>query len=299
MNDKKMLSHQEVTDLLPGYALSALDDGEARLVAQHLATCPICRLELAELQEMVSLLAFAAPPARPSPDAKSALFARVKSSQRPAPQWDRALEDTLPGRPKLEDTQPAGRNGARPGERVAPTATIARRPTPIFGGRARSALAALAAVLVLALGGWNWTLRGQLQEERQRTELLRSQPPEERLVARLLNNPQAARALTPVTDPASSRTVGFIYTDPESNVALVITYAMPTLQPNQRYQIWLRTGNERDSGGLFTVDARGYGQLLIRAPAPLSKYQTVGITAEPYDGSSGPTSTAVVGGSIQ
>ena len=52
-------------ELTAGYALDALDAGEARAYEQHLAHCPRCQQELATLSESASALAFAAEPAAP------------------------------------------------------------------------------------------------------------------------------------------------------------------------------------------------------------------------------------------
>ncbi len=72
-----MPDHEISLYLLPGYALDALDDGERWCVATHLDTCPICRTELAKLAEVIALLAFATPCARPQPHVKDALSARI------------------------------------------------------------------------------------------------------------------------------------------------------------------------------------------------------------------------------
>lgn len=53
-------------DLVAGYALDALTPAEERDFEEHLAGCARCREELAELSELTTSLAFAAPESRPS-----------------------------------------------------------------------------------------------------------------------------------------------------------------------------------------------------------------------------------------
>jgi anti-sigma-K factor RskA len=67
-------------ELLPAYALSALDDDEAALVAAHLTGCPACRAELQAFHELAGDLALIAPEATPSPHVRRRLLARVAPS---------------------------------------------------------------------------------------------------------------------------------------------------------------------------------------------------------------------------
>jgi len=57
------LTHDALAELLGAHAVDALDPDEAALVDAHVASCPRCRTELAELREAASLLAFSGAPA--------------------------------------------------------------------------------------------------------------------------------------------------------------------------------------------------------------------------------------------
>ncbi len=81
-------------------------------------------------------------------------------------------------------------------------------------------------------------------------------------------------------------------------VAVLYVYGLPALEPGKVYQVWLIRQGQRDSGGLFTVDARGAGTWIVRAPRPLGEYEAVGVTVEPAGGSQGPTSPRVLGGRL-
>jgi anti-sigma factor RsiW len=274
--------HTTVVELLPEYALGLLAAPDEQAVSAHLADCPECRLELEELRETTSHLAFAAPPAMPSPAVKAALLARV----------ERLAATPAGGTPTpiLAAVPPPGTNAAS----TPPHLRQWRSP--------RYALAAVAAVALLTLGGWNIALQRQLHEQQLQAQAQATQAAEQATVARLIANPAAAHTVFgPVTGQYGALPpAGYIYVDPNSTTGVMLTYWLPHLAPNTRYQLWLITPDgKRDSGGLFTVDGRGNASVVIHAPAPFSKYNAIGVTAEPYDGSPQPTTPRVIGGAIQ
>ena len=287
-------THDQIKELLPAYALDALDAAEARSVADHLRDCAECPLELVSLRETLGLLAFSVPTASPSPAARTALFDRVEqlAAAGAAPSAIRGASVTSP------PSQPA-------------TVPVAPLPLAAYRGRSRgawSALAAIAAVLVLGLLGWGTITqlrldseRQQLAVERERNAQLATQINQLAFVNTLLNNPNAA---FPVSGPAATDyglpAAGYIYVDPTSTVGLMLTYWLPKINADQRFQVWLVTPDgQRDSGGLFTADARGNAHVIINAPAPFAKYKSVGVTVEPAAGSAGPTTPRVCGGEIR
>lgn len=276
-SERQQYPHSQAAELLPEYALGLLAEPDAVAVRQHLAGCPVCQRELAAFQATVDLLAFTAPPAAPLPATRQALFARVAAGAN-APERTASVHE------------PTGSTDAPPRPVVTP---IARLPHWRL-----LAVTALATAATLALLFWNIALQRQLGQERERYTALATQTAEQNAIARLLNSPTAAKSLT--ESDLTPRPVGYIYSDPDSAIALVLAYRMPPLPPGKRYQLWLiRPDGQRDSGGLFTVDANGNGQLLVRSNAPFGQYRAVGITAEPWAGSPGPTSPRIVGGQLQ
>jgi hypothetical protein len=57
------MQHDELRELTGVYAVDAVDSSEAAVVERHLVGCQRCRGEVAELQEVAALLAFAGGPA--------------------------------------------------------------------------------------------------------------------------------------------------------------------------------------------------------------------------------------------
>jgi len=73
-----MTDDTHVLELLPAYALDCLEEAEARLVAEHLRGCLICRDELKAFQNVASGLALAVPQAQPSADLRLRLMERIR-----------------------------------------------------------------------------------------------------------------------------------------------------------------------------------------------------------------------------
>ena len=60
------------------------------------------------------------------------------------------------------------------------------------------------------------------------------------------------------------------------------------------YQVWFVRDGIRLSGGVFSVDDTGYGQIYIRFPANLDEISGIGITEEPMEGSLAPSSEPIL-----
>ena len=85
-----MMEEMHVLESLPAYALGSLDDSEAKMVAQHLAGCHICRSELQAFQEVAGKIALTAPQAELSGDLKPRLIERIHNlnqSQKRPERW--------------------------------------------------------------------------------------------------------------------------------------------------------------------------------------------------------------------
>ncbi len=153
-----------VEDLAAAYALDALDPAERDLVERHARLCPDCARLLAEERRVVSLLPFTVPPARPGPDVKVALFARIAHAQRAAAAADLPAERlrTLP--PTL--TIPSSRPASQP----AATAPAVAPPAPWLAAPAepRSRLGMIASlasvpllIALVAVGAWSYQLQNR------------------------------------------------------------------------------------------------------------------------------------------
>jgi len=73
---------------------------------------------------------------------------------------------------------------------------------------------------------------------------------------------------------------------------------LPDLEKAYQYQLWLIRDGQRTSGGVFSIEADGYGYLVVTSHGSLLGYDAFGVTIEPYGGSLGPTGDKVMGGEL-
>ncbi len=88
-----MAHEKHVSDLIPAYALGALDEAEAAGVRAHLDTCALCQEELQAYEEAAGVLPLALPPDVPPPHLKAAVLSAIGSVERAplAPQQPSAM----------------------------------------------------------------------------------------------------------------------------------------------------------------------------------------------------------------
>lgn len=257
--------HDEIAELLPDYILGAVPDADLRRVAQHLDGCARCRAEFDDALATSSLLFDAGPV---DPAIREALVARL-SPDLVTPPWPVATRP-LADLPVL-DAPP-------------PSIPIMPRPTPIFG-RASRLVATIAAVVLLALGGWAIVDRVGDDSGDNR-------------IAELTGNPAFAHVLTDAGPGSTAE--GMIYVDPSDDQAYVTASGLAPLPEGRGYQVWLFTENgEQVSAGFLPIDEEGNGRAMVTAPEPFETFWAVGLSAEPLSGSPAPTAPLALGGWIR
>jgi anti-sigma-K factor RskA len=93
-----MSEDPHVLESLPAYVLGSMDEDEARLVSEHIASCYLCSTELSSFQAVADQLALAAPDAIPPADLKRRLLERIQelTPARPQPVRQGFLQRLLP-----------------------------------------------------------------------------------------------------------------------------------------------------------------------------------------------------------
>ncbi len=255
------MSTQHVHDLLPLYALGALEPDEQALVEAHLPTCADCRNEAEELLAVTSILAAGIPARAPNPSLRAAVLSRVASEPR------RTSPRPLPAMPAR---QPAP-------ARSAPQA-------PAAGRRAVNwPMAAMLAGLAVLLG-WNVYLTDRVNS-------LQQQYRAQAAAVALISSPVTES--TPLMgqgthDYASGRA----YIDPTSrNVVLIVEHLAP-LAEDQTYQAWIITDDGPQSAGLVNVSRSGWGMSWLSVPYP--DEARLGVSVEPAGGSVSPTEVVLL-----
>lgn len=242
-----MSADLHVFELLPAYALGSLDEEERRLVFNHLSGCSTCAAELNAYQALTAQLVLAAPEARPSPDLKRRLLARL-----PAPPPPRASQTWFSWRRYLPN--------------------FAQRPDRVW--RVASSL------LILILVASNLFLWQRVT----RLETLRS---------------GGMRAIPLSNTGLVPGAAGFVIIGADGQNGAFVVDALPTLEPDRQYQLWLIQNEQRTSGAVFSVDEFGYGGGRIRAPQNLFEYSGCDISIEPTGGSPALTGEKVLAGDLK
>jgi len=249
-----MLTHNHVFDLIPGYALEALDEAETNQVRLHLAQCAICQEELYMYQDLAGLLSSALPQAAPSQALRGRLLDGV------TPTSAEGISPRLMAAPPRVRETPL---------RVNMPLTIWQRLFPP-AGQFRSAALALVG-LILVLGVSNLLLWRQVRD-------LSGQIVETHMIV----EPLFPKAGLP-------ETTGIIVMDPHGTFGTVIVDAFPPSSDGEQYQVWLSRDQTVVSGGVFTVHEDGYGAIVVFAPDPLISYTRVWVTVEAEGGSEHPS----------
>jgi anti-sigma-K factor RskA len=110
--------------------------------------------------------------------------------------------------------------------------------------------------------------------------------------------PQNVRVVQLAGDASTPEATGYLMVFPGENHGSLTVDKAPTLEPGFQYQVWLVKDGQRVSGGVFSVNADGYGVLQISADRPLDAFDRVGVTVEPAGGSPGPTGARLLGGDL-
>ena len=77
----KRMKHDQIHEMLPTYALGCLDEKEAVLVSDHLATCAKCNEQFLEYRSTVDAMAYGSPGISPPDSLKLKLMQKIQHSQ--------------------------------------------------------------------------------------------------------------------------------------------------------------------------------------------------------------------------
>lgn len=142
---------------------------------------------------------------------------------------------------------------------------------------------AFAVVLLLALNAFSLIQIRSLQ--RQQEQLTRQMQTGQTVLAAL------AYPETRSLPISGENVVGRLLLDEERNLAVILAWNLPVLQPNQTYQVWLiDPQGKRTSGGVFNAQPDlAFTSVSVFSASSLSNFTGIGVTVEPSGGSSQPT----------
>jgi anti-sigma-K factor RskA len=266
MNAGHATRHEE---LLPAYALGALDGEDLRELEAHLATgCEECRRQLDLWQGDVEALAASVEPVTPSEDTRRRI-------QRLA------------------------------GGSVVPIRRPARSPITRWALLAAAACLLLAAGSLWRQARIGDEL-DRVGAERDRLAREVSSLDQQLGLARA-ESQRLAESLSIIASPGSRsiqlaglgptpQASGHTFVSPQRGEAVFYAFGLPAPEPGKTYQLWWIADGKPVSAGTFDVDERGSGSLRVEHVAPAGQIQAWAVTVEPAGGVPQPTGAMVLKG---
>ena len=147
--------------------------------------------------------------------------------------------------------------------------------------------------LVLNLRGDVLNLRGDVLNLNEERVNLISMIDAERTLSYVTAIPGTETMMLENTGMTSSAR-GMLILPVDHSWGYLVSQGMEPMRETMGYQVWFIKNGDRISGGVFTVDETGQGQIYFRFPPGYQELTQLGITLEPREGSTEPTSPAIL-----
>jgi len=251
---------EQAKDLIPQFALGALEPTESAEIRAHLATgCPTCEGELAAANAMLEMLPLTLPPQPPPAGAKERLMTRVMSQSAP--------------------------------EKASTRSSIAWRIGPaIVGLAAGIVLTFLVLSVRMKSQGDQIALLGRQIEQKNadihdlRAEVDTSQKQIHNFVV------QTAELLNLKGTDKQPQAAAQVYVDRTNHRVLFRAEQIQGLAPNMTYELWLvGKDNRKIPMGMFTADDKGKAMMDMPMPPDIGPIAMAAVTDEPAGGMPQPT----------
>jgi anti-sigma-K factor RskA len=278
------MTHTLFEESVAAYALGALDADERRAFEAHLASCPKCAAELAELRRVTTGLAMSVERVAPPADLKARTIARAT------------------GQPQVKMT--------RETPAQAPVA-IVHTPAPHVSVSLAWLAAAAGLAAAVGVGIYAWSLRSQLssvqqvaaqatsQVDRLRAELVTSRQESARMVQTLgiLGAPDVVRVELKGQGDLSTASAQ-VYWSATRGVLFMHASNLPAIDRDRVFELWAvppGQGAAPLAAGLFRVDQAGL-VTVVSPPPTFAAADAFAITVEPAAGSQQPTTPIILVG---
>lgn len=243
------LSCEQVQELLPLYALGALDPDEAEQMAMHLPLCPSCTADLVRFESVTGALAAPLKPVLPDASTRTALFERIAET----PQETAVLA------------------------RVAAPAPAAALPKVVSISKARKTpwqvwIATAAAVLLILAGGAGYWINS-LTNDRDDAEHTVA------MLTEFMAPGSTTIALPPMTASNYGDTQGSskLMKDPDGDMLLLVANCPPSTT-DRVYKVWVAIGDDRAMVGDMTINADGSGWMPVSFPSDMPNPEVLGVS---------------------
>jgi anti-sigma-K factor RskA len=254
-------------ELLPAYALGAVDGEDLREIEVHLATgCAECRRQLDLWQGDLEELAASVEPVAPSDMARRRIQRLAGGGEAAAPV--------------------RSRSGSR---WMAILAAASLLIAAVSGWRQTRLGEDLERV-----GAERDRLARQVSEMNQQTGLARAEAQRMAESLAIMTSP-GARCIHLAGLGSTPTAVGHAFVDTRQGEAVFFALGLPVLESGKTYQLWWIQGGKPVSAGIFNVDEQGTGRVQVES-APQGATDAWAVTVEPAGGVPQPTGEMVLKG---
>ena len=238
--------HELYEELAVGHALGALEPEEELALQAHLPQCAACAAVVADTEAVMTELALGLAPVEPPAAVLAGIRAGVAASGRAVA--------TAPAPGAAGPAGPAPLTGP-----AGPRRPADRRPAagPARSGRRRRwvpSLVAAALVGLVALGGWNLTLRADNDAQQARLSALES----------VLHSMRTPDATIVKLHPPTSDTINAVAVVDDGKVSVVVDGLEPNDAHTTRYVLW-RKAAYGDAVYVGQFDVTGTGVQVVPA----------------------------------
>jgi anti-sigma-K factor RskA len=256
----------DLHSLADEYALGNLTEEEARQFETHLATCPECREEVADMQDIAVQLSDAVA-TEPPPSLRASILAQIaQTPQDPAP----PRTDSAAGEPSAARHLADGSRVDAMTADVIPLQRSLQRRTRLTG-----LLAAAAVLVAIAMGGWAIHARNDAQDataaQQQLTQML------------------TAQDVRTASGAFSTGGIATVIVSRSEGRALLVAAHLPALPAGKVYEAWTIRQTPTQAGTFSASSA----QTVLPLPAAAVHADQVAVTVEPAGGSKQPTTQPV------
>jgi anti-sigma-K factor RskA len=250
-------------ELLPAYALGALDAAELREMEEHLAGCGECSGQLALWDRDLEALAASVVPVVPSETTRARVLSLVAGAA-PAPR-------RLPG-------------------------------WALLAAAALLAVAVWGVAGQLRMRGDLERLEGERNRLASQVESLNREVTQAHDEARRTSQAlqvvadRGVRTVILAGLEAAPRAAGHTYVSPQRRDALFFAHDLPALPSGKTYELWYIAGGKAVAAGTFSVDPQGMGNIKVENVPDVASIQAWAVTVEPEGGVPQPTGAMVLKG---
>lgn len=280
--------HEDYKGLLALQALDALEGADVRELDVHLSSCSECQVELDELREASSLMAYAANQLEPS----AALRSRI-------------LESVATQNSSVRAKDATARSATGAPAKVIPLARPQRRQwnfAQSFGAIAAALVFVALLTSLFVLWNRNQVLQREIaqlsrqtaeqqqtlaQLSRRTTEQQEALAQGQDLVALLMARDAATFELAGT--PMAQQAHAMLAYDRKTGHAMLMVDGLPAAPADKAYQLWFIAGGKPMPGRVFTIDAAGRAMMADDIPAEAREHAVFAVTLEPKNGVSAPT----------